>query len=47
MVAAHDASLQETPESLDCIRVNRADNVLARTVAHDAMRQIAAQEPVS
>ena len=43
VIRAHDAALQEGPEAFDCVCVNRADNVLARAVTHDAMRQIAAQ----
>ena len=47
MVTAHDAAFQETPEAFDGLSVNCTDYILARTVPHDSMRQIAAKQPVS
>jgi hypothetical protein len=37
VIAADDAALNQRPKTLDCIGVNRADNVLARLVVNDAV----------
>src|SRR5580704_14640887 len=45
--ATHDAALNQRPEALDCLSVNRADNVLALAVVDDATRVCRVQVLVS
>src|SRR4051812_37507258 len=38
--APHDAALQQRPEALDSVGVDRADNVTTSAVIDDAMREV-------
>lgn len=37
---AHDAALDERPKAVDCLSVDRADNVFATTMPNVAMREL-------
>src|SRR6516164_3588757 len=37
---SHDAALQKRPEALDCVGVNRADNVASSAVADSGVREL-------
>ena len=47
VVAAHDAALEQAPEAFDGVGVNRADDVFASGVIHDAMRELAVERIVA
>jgi hypothetical protein len=39
VIAAHDATLQKAPKSVDCLRMNRAVDIFAGVLADGAMRK--------
>jgi hypothetical protein len=47
MEIAHDAALDERPEAFDCVRMNRADNVLSLAVVNGLMRETALQSIIA
>ena len=47
VISANDAALQDRPEALNRVRVDRADNVFASAMPNDAMREFAMQMPVA
>jgi hypothetical protein len=47
VVGPHNAALQDRPKALDCVRVDRADDMLANAVVNDAMRETIVQPIVA
>ena len=47
VIRADDPTFEETPESFDCVCVSGADYVFALAMAHHAMIQILAEQPIA